>query len=518
MAGPRSDEAYPAFRDHPRRVAAVLFLAAVAAYLAAAYAAYWAVALVLVEAFYFALRPAWAALESGVDAVRLRLAPAKRIRGALIGLPLLFLGLYLGAFFPESVNWLADGVNAVVRSIARAAPYVIFFTLTPAIASTLALGRAGKFALWVNGAYLVLTVLAGALAILLLLPVFGVRLYGPGAPGAPQVEADMGELLFTSQAFLAIFAAVGLSLMIHGFRLPGLYTATRFVGGRVVDLVGDLLKILLPLILFALGAFIPTRLSEGVERARAAGAVEGVGWVGGLSIEGAYFAAIAALVVVLGVWLGGLAYIVMRYTGFPLPKFFNDYFLDVFAYAWATASSSATIPLNLERTGAGLRVRRNVREFIIPLGATVHLDGTMIGGMVTTVVAAQLVGYTPTVLDLLYVLVPLMVVTVGAPGVPGGLAIVGAPVIANLLPLPPGTAAAFTAIFVGFNLGLSDQFRTGVNATGNGVLCRLFEHWYPRRFARRGSREARGLPSAEESRPRSTGPRRRPTAEAAQQG
>ncbi|HLE48151.1 MAG TPA: hypothetical protein VI818_07640, partial [Candidatus Thermoplasmatota archaeon] len=55
-----------------------------------------------------------------------------------------------------------------------------------------------------------------------------------------------------------------------------------------------------------------------------------------------------------------------------------------------------------------------------------------------------------------------------------------------LLPLPPGTQAAFLAIFIGFNIGLSDQFRTGVNSIGNGVICRLFEFWYPTKFAKKG--------------------------------
>jgi Na+/H+-dicarboxylate symporter len=490
-----------AWQRDPFRVGAIVFLGIIALYVAIRYRFYLLAPLVVLEIMYTLLRPTWASLDALVDAGRLRLGPAKKIPSALIGLPLLFLGLFLGAFYERSVLWLANGVDAVVSQIASVAPYVIFFTLTPAIASTLVTGRAGKFAVWVTGAYATLTLLAGLLAVLIVVPLFGVRLYGPGAPGAPAVQSNLLELLFTSNAFLAIFAAVGTALMIHGLGLPGLFATTRFFGGKLVDLLGDLLKILLPLILFALGAFIPTELARGIDRARAAGSPEGAGWVGNFDIASAYFVAVGALVLILGIWIFGQAAIVMRYTKFPFVKFLRDYFGDVYLYAWSTASSSATIPLNLERTGSGLRVRQNVREFIIPLGATVHLDGTMIGGMVTSVVAAQLVGYTPTVLDLFYVLIPLMVVTVGAPGIPGGLAIVGGPVIANLLPLPPGTQVAFTAIFVGFNIGLSDQFRSGVNATGNGVLCRLFEYWYPRKFALPGSEEARGLPSPLEPRP-----------------
>lgn len=480
----------------PYRWAAVGFLAALTIPLVIVFSAYWALLLLAAEVFRPVLEPVWRRLHGLVADARALLAPLKRIPGALIGLPLLFAGLGLGIYAPETVQWLADGVAAAVRGLALATPYVIFLTLTPAIAGTLSTGRAGKFALYVNGAYLVLTVAAGLLAILFVVPVFGIRLSGAGATGPQSTGTDLTQLAFTAPAFQAIFLAVGLSLMIHGFRLQGLFEATRFLGGKLIDLVGDLLKILLPLVLFSLGVFIPTRVAEGVDRAQAAGAVGGTGWVGRLDPTTAYFIGVLSLVFLLALWVGALSVGVMRYTRFPLERFFRDYFFDVYAYAWATASSSATIPLNLELTGSALKVRRNVREFIVPLGATVHLDGTIMSGMLMAVIAAQLVGYTPTVLDLLFILPPLIIVTVGAPGIPGGLAIVGGPVIANLLPLPPGTQEAFTAIFVGFNLGLSDQFRSGVNSIGNGILSRLMEHWYPTKFAKRASTRLRVLKAA----------------------
>ncbi|HLE48290.1 MAG TPA: cation:dicarboxylase symporter family transporter [Candidatus Thermoplasmatota archaeon] len=467
-------------------VGSLLFLGILAAVLVLFFGAYWAPLLLLVEVVRRPLFPVWGQLNLGVDALRARIAPLKKFPGAIVGIPLLFIGLGLGIYAPGTVQWLGDGVNTVVSFIATSAPYIIFFTLTPAIAGTLGSGRAGKFALWVNASYVVATMAAGLLAIIMVVPIFGVRLTGTTSSATTGGAEKMLELAFTSAPFLAIFLAVGLGLMIYGFRLSGLLEATQFVGGKLIDLLGDILKIALPLILFSLGVFIPTRIGRGLARAREAGETTGQGWIGGLSPEAAYFAAIGALVLVLAVWVAIEAVGVMRYTKFPLKRFFKEYFLDVYSYAWATASSSATIPINLERTGAVLGVRSSISKFVIPLGATVHLDGTIIGGMVTAVVAAQLVGYTPTVLDMLYILIPLTIITVGVPGIPGGLAAVGGPIMAQLLPLPPGTQAAFTAIFIGFNIGLSDQFRTGVNSIGNGVICRLFEYWYPTKFAKEG--------------------------------
>lgn len=477
----------PGFGDWSRLLA-LAFLTGLSVLLFLQYGIWWGFLLVLLDLFRGPLLPAWQASDAAVESVRRFLAPLKRLPGALIGLPLLFVGLGLGVWAPSTVQWLGDGVSVVVRWIAQSAAYIIFFTLTPALVGTLASGRAGKFALWVNLAYIFATVAAGLLAILFVVPIFGVRLVGAGAGTAATPGQSILQLAFTSPAFLAIFTSVGLGLMIHGMGLRGIHTATQFIGGRLIELLGDLLKIALPLVLFSLGVFIPTGISRGIRKAEEGGVFEGSGWVGDLTPEAGYFVAIAVLVLILAAWILGTAIPVMRYTGLPLRAFFRDYFLDVYSYAWATASSSATIPINLERTGNALKVRRSIRDFIVPLGATVNLDGTMMGGIVVAVVAAQMVGYTPTVLDLLLLLLPLTIITIGVPGIPGGLAAVAAPVISDLLPLPPGTEPTFQLIFIGFNIGLSDQFRTGVNTVSNGVLARLFEHWYPTRFARPAAR------------------------------
>jgi Na+/H+-dicarboxylate symporter len=457
------------------------------------YAIAWAfLALLLVEVFWVPSVPALDLLGEAVDRLRAWIEPLKRYPGGLVGLLLLGLGIVLGNIFSEQLGWLGTGVKSAVGGIAAAAPYIIFFTLTPAIASTIRAGGAGRFALHVNLAYLATTVIAGIFSVLMLWLLFLLRFAAEGTRGPgdtlAQIFGDMGDLMFASDPFLAIWSAVGISLLMYGFSLRGIESTVSFVGSRIVELLGDILKVTLPAILFALGVFIATGFEAPIQRAREAGTIpQGDGFVGTLSPEQAYGFAVAMLVLMLGIWMFTWSFIVMRYTRFPMKRFFFDYFADVFPYAWASSSSAATIPINLERSGEGLKVRSQVREFIIPLGATINLDGTMIGGMLTTVVAAQMVGYTPTVVDMLTILIPLTMVTVGVPGIPGGLALLAGPIIAQLLPLPPGTTEIFIAIFIGFNLGLSDQFRTGVNSVDNGLLARLFEYWFPRRYMRKGA-------------------------------
>lgn len=421
--------------------------------------------------------------ENGVDRVRASIAPLKQIPGAFIGVPLLFLGLGLGVWIPDGVQWLGNGVETVILAIVQSAPYIIFFTLTPAISGVLAAGRAGKFALWVNLAFMASTIGAGILALIMVVPIFGVRLSGRGASQSTGPGTNIMEVIFTSPPFIGVLLAVGLALLIRPAGLHGVKSLTRLVGGKCIDLLGDTLKILLPLILFSLGVFIPTRVKDAVDKAKEAGDISGTGWIGPFSPEVAYFFSTAVMGLLLAMWIILLATVIMRYTKFPLATFWGRYFPDVASYAFATSTSAACIPINLERAGSVLKVRPHVREFILPLGATVNLDGTMIGGMTLAVVAAQMVGYTPTLLDLIFIFIPLVILTIGIPGIPGGLAVVASGFMSQVFPLSVEQQAAFIAIFVGFNLGISDMFRTVVNTVDNAIIARLFEYWFPKKFS-----------------------------------
>src|SRR5207249_7953247 len=85
-------------------------------------------------------------------------------------------------------------------------------------------------------------------------------------------------------------------------------------------------------------------------------------------------------------------------AGYSVGRFVREYLAYVYPFAWATSSSAASIPVNLERTAA-LGVRKEVRDFVVPLGATVNLDGAIIAVFLITPMASMLVGYTPSFVD-----------------------------------------------------------------------------------------------------------------------
>lgn len=422
----------------------------------------------------------------------------RRIPGAAWGLVALAVGMLLGSLYGDFfvLRWIGTGVGWLFTGLKWAAPYIIFFTISAAIVDMLRHGKAGRFALWTSIVFTAIGLVAGLLAIFLTVPLFGLSWSTGGAdPGVilRSIASETAILTRSSNSFIAVFYAAGVVTAMHflgkwkpasRFTRPTMDMLAR-IGRDGIQLVGRGLKVAFPYLLFGIGIYIPTAIGKAVGATESGLAAAGPG-VCAFNVlctpVSLYFATVLLQVFVLAVFMvlaiGGIC----LWTGFPLKRFLKEYFAYVYPFAWATSSSAASIPVNLERTGEGLKVRKEVRDFIIPLGATVNLDGAIMASFVLTAMACMLVGYQPTFVEMLILLIPIKVVTLGVPGIPGGVGIVVPPVVAEILPLPPGSEAAFLAIWLGFSIGLSDQFRTGVNTTTNGIVALGFEKVYDKYF------------------------------------
>lgn len=421
----------------------------------------------------------------------------KSIPGPVWGLLALALGLSLGTFFPAQFGFIGSGVKAAFKGLAFLAPFIIFFTISAAIVDMLRHGKSGRFALWVSLVFTGVGLAAAILAIFMTVPLLGLSWSAGDADFADIVKSiGLQTLLLThsSRSFIAVFYAAGCAVGLHWlakwkkaewFARPTM-DVLGYVGRDGIQLVGRGFKIAFPYVLFGIGIFIPSAIGNAVASTETglASAVGGVDSVVGSNPVALYFLTVWMQVVVLATFLTLAVTITCWWTGFSIKRFLKEYFAYVYPFAWATSSSDASIPINLERAGEGLKVRKEIREFVIPLGATVNLDGAIMACFILTAMASILVGYTPTFVDLLVLLIPIKIVTLGVPGIPGGIAAVVPPVVVEIMPLPPGSEAAFIAIWFGFSVGLSDQFRTGVNTTTNGIVAMWFEHFYDRHFAK----------------------------------
>ncbi|WP_297325960.1 dicarboxylate/amino acid:cation symporter [Nitrosomonas sp.] len=139
--------------------------------------------------------------------------------------------------------------------------------------------------------------------------------------------------------------------------------------------------------------------------------------------------------------------------------------------AFATSSSAATLPVTLRCAEQHLHVKRDVAGFVIPLGATMNMDGTALYEAVAALFIANLVGVELSLLQQMIVFVTAMLAAIGAPGIPSAgmvtmvmvLQSVGLPVeaIAILLPIDR----------------ILDTVRTMVNVEGDLVGSLVVQKW-----------------------------------------
>jgi len=138
--------------------------------------------------------------------------------------------------------------------------------------------------------------------------------------------------------------------------------------------------------------------------------------------------------------------------------------------AFSTSSSNATLPVTMETAEEKLGVSKPVASFVLPLGATINMDGTALYQGVATVFIAQVYAHQLTFPELLTIVLTATLASIGTAGVPS------AGIITLILVLQSvglaGQAAAGIALILGVDRIL-DMLRTAVNVTGD-LSCATF--------------------------------------------
>ena len=141
--------------------------------------------------------------------------------------------------------------------------------------------------------------------------------------------------------------------------------------------------------------------------------------------------------------------------------------------AFSTASSSATLPVTMEcAENAGVAKRST--EFVIPLGATINMDGTALYEAAAALFIAQAIGVEITFVEQIIIAVTATLAAIGAAGIPEA-GLVTMLIVLNAVNLP--------VEYVGLILSvdwLLDRFRTAVNTFGDSVGAAVVEQAMPR--------------------------------------
>ncbi|MFO7915354.1 MAG: dicarboxylate/amino acid:cation symporter [Candidatus Krumholzibacteriales bacterium] len=129
--------------------------------------------------------------------------------------------------------------------------------------------------------------------------------------------------------------------------------------------------------------------------------------------------------------------------------------------AFSTSSSSATLPVTIECCEENLGVSEKVSSFVLPLGATINMDGTALYQGVAAIFIAQVYGIPLTIINQLTIVLMATLASIGAAGVPGIGIITLAMVLETI-----GVPLEGIALILGVDR-LIDMCRTTVNITGD---------------------------------------------------
>jgi len=190
----------------------------------------------------------------------------------------------------------------------------------------------------------------------------------------------------------------------------------------------------------------------------------GLGALVGLS---AYIAAvlIGLIILLMAYWL------IVLVLGGRNPLTFAGKIIDAQLLAFSTSSSAATMPLSLRIAEDRLKIAPPVARFVIPLGATVNMDGTALYQVVAAMFIAQLFGVELGLAQFTLMVVTVVGASIGSPSTPG----VGIVILATILQgmgIPP----AGVAILLGVDRIL-DMCRTAINVTGDLTACVVMDRW-----------------------------------------
>ena len=157
-------------------------------------------------------------------------------------------------------------------------------------------------------------------------------------------------------------------------------------------------------------------------------------------------------------------------------------------FAFSSASSVGVLPFNLEATGK-LGVRREISSFVLPLGATINMDGTAIYQGVCAIFIAQIFGIDLTISQQLTIILTATLASIGTAGVPGSGMIMLAMVLQSV-----GLPLEGIALVAGIDRIL-DMGRTVVNITGDASCAVCINAMETRRAERRTEKAADAEPS-----------------------
>ncbi|GGW26161.1 glutamate:proton symporter [Arenibacter certesii] len=174
-------------------------------------------------------------------------------------------------------------------------------------------------------------------------------------------------------------------------------------------------------------------------------------------------------VVILGLFLMIVFYcvVLVLVTG-KNPFWFLKILSPAQLLAFSTSSSAATLPITMERVENHLGVDKEVSSFVLPVGATINMDGTSLYQGVAAVFISQALGHHLEITDQLIIILTALLASIGSAAVPGA-GMVMLVIVLESIGFPSDKLAVGLALIFAVDRPL-DMLRTVVNVTGDAMV------------------------------------------------
>ncbi len=371
-------------------------------------------------------------------------------------------GAVTGALFGERILWLDPVGQAFIAAIKMLVVPLIFVSLVGGIASIGDMSRMGRIGGRTVGWYLLTTAAAipvGLAIAVWLQPGAGMGL-APPADGFAEETPSLAESLVAlvpDNPFAAFASGDNLQVIVFSLLFGIALAAVGERGAPVTRLVDSLAAVIFkltemiiavaPVGVFALIAVTTGRYGLDVLLPL------------GKLIAGVYAGCLIHAVVTLG----GL----IAFVGGVSPLQFFRGVLEAQIVAFSTTTAAGTLPVTISCARHNLGVSEEVSGFVLPIGATINMDGTAIYQAVAAVFIAQAYGIDLTPLQYGTILVASVLASIGTAAIPAaGLMVLSIVLTSVGLPLEG------IALVAGIDRIL-DMARTTVNVTGDAAVSLL---------------------------------------------
>ena len=389
----------------------------------------------------------------------------KRILGAMI------LGVIVGVMFGDgvaSIAWIGD---LFIRLIRMVVVPLVFVTLVSGVISMGDPSKLGSLGVRTLALYMVTTLVAITIGLTLaavLQPGVGVDLPAV-APSAVQEAVPLGERLMdiVPENPVAALAEGNILAIIFFALLLGISLLTIGQAGKpVADFMAAAAEAML-------------RITHWIMEVAPFGAFALIAQLSGTAGVGAL---LDVLTLAFAVVVGCAAHMIFMHGFIIMRVMFKlsvmNYFRgarDAMLMAFSTSSSSATLPISMSCAEKNLGIKPVVASTVLPLGATINMDGTALYVGIVSVFAAQAFGIELSLADYFLIAGSTTLVSIGTAAVPGASLFLIAAVM-DAIGMSPQQNAAVVGFILAFDRPL-DMLRTSVNVGGDLSVSTAVANW-----------------------------------------